>query len=334
VIRLRTPRWWYRRGAAPRLARALAPLSRVWADRTAARLRRVTPREVGAPVVCVGNLTVGGSGKTPTAMAIARLLEEAGMRPVLLASGYGGRLRGPVLVNGARHSAAEVGDEALLMTHARPVVVSRDRLAGARLAVASGGDVVVMDDGHQNPALAKALSLVVVDGETRDGEWPFGDGGVIPAGPLREPLAAGLVRADAVVVLLPADVTVADADLLAVFAGKPVWIARWIAAAPPLGRQVGFAGIAKPWRVERALRAAGCDLVAFEPFADHAPIPEAALRRLAARAEHAGASLITTEKDWMRLSPGWRERVAAWPARVVFDDEAVVSAALRAARRR
>jgi tetraacyldisaccharide 4'-kinase len=333
VIRWRTPSWWYRRGRAPLLARALTPLSHLWADRTAARLRRLTPQAVGAPVVCVGNLTAGGSGKTPTAMEIARLLETAGAHPVVLASGYGGRMNGPVVVENAHHTADDVGDEALLMRRVGPVVVSRDRVAGARLAVAAGADVVVMDDGHQNPALVKAMSIVVVDGETRDGEWPFGDGSVIPVGPLREPLATGLTRADAVVVLLPRDVATADTDLLALFAGKTVWIARWTAGAPPAGRRLGFAGIAKPWRVERALRGAGCDLVAFEGFPDHAPIEEAALRRLARRAKNAGATLLTTEKDWVRLSPEWRARVAPWPARVVFDDEATVSAALLSACR-
>jgi tetraacyldisaccharide 4'-kinase len=266
-------------------------------------------------------------------MEVARLLDAAGMRPALLVSGYGGRLRGPVLVDDAHHTAAEVGDEALMMRRAAPVVVSRDRFAGARLALASGADAVVMDDGHQNPTLAKTLSIVVVDGETRDGEWPFGAGGVIPAGPLREPLATGLCRADAVVVVLPAGLATADADLLAVFADKPVWIARWTAEPPPTGRRFAFAGIAKPWRVERALRVAGGDLVGFEAFPDHAPIGEGALRRLATRAEKAGASLVTTEKDWARLGPEWRERVTPWPARVVFDDEAAVTAALLSACR-
>ena len=287
------------------------------------------PRNPGAPVICVGNLTAGGSGKTPCAIEIARLLLAGGKHPILLASGYGGRLPGPVLV-GDSHTAAEVGDEALLMRRTAEVVVCRDRLVGARFAVASGGDVVVMDDGHQNPALLKHLSLVAVDGDTRDGEWPFGAGGVIPAGPLREPLAIGLSRADAVVVVLPAGAARADADLLAFFAGKPVWVAHWTAAAPPPGPHLGFAGVAKPWRVERALRAAGCELVGFEALADHAPIPEAALRRLAARAEAVGAALITTQKDWVRLTPEWRARVTAWRARIVFDDEAAVLAALQA----
>ena len=183
----------------------------------------------------------------------------------------------------------------------------------------------------RTPPWLKHLSLVAVDGDTRDGEWPFGAGGVIPSGPLREPLAIGLSRADAVVVVLPAGAARADADLLALFAGKPVWVARWTAAPTPPGPHLGFAGVAKPWRVERALRAAGCDLVGFEALADHAPIPEAALRRLAARAEAVGAALITTQKDWVRLTPEWRARVTAWRARIVFDDEVAVLAALQAA---
>ena len=152
--------------------------------------------------------------------------------------------------------------------------------------------------------MKKTLSLIVVDGETRGDEWPFGDGSVFPSGPMREPLGAGLARADAVIVLLPADAPAADSGLIALFAGKPVLIARLEPlAAPPPGRQLGFAGVGKPWKVERALRAAGCDLVDFAPLPDHAPISLATLRFLADRAEALGAGLITTEKDWMRLPP-------------------------------
>ena len=141
-----------------------------------------------------------------------------------------------------------------------------------------------MDDGHQNPSLRKALSLVVVDGETREGEWPFGDGAVFPAGPMREPLAAGLARADAVVLLLPADLEAADPALRAVFGALPVLVARLEPAAPPPpGPQFAFAGVGKPWKVERALRAAGCDLADFAPWPDHHPYAEADLRVMAGR---------------------------------------------------
>ena len=157
-----------------------------------------------------------------------------------------------------------------------PFWVARDRVAGAAAAVAAGARAIVIDDGHQNPALAKALSLVVVDGETRDDEWPFGDGAVFPAGPMREPLAKGLARADAVVVLLPPDLAEPDPELLAVFGDKPVLLARLEPVAPPPpGPQLGFAGVGKPWKFARSLTAAGCDLVDFAPLPDHARFPEA-----------------------------------------------------------
>ncbi|HKT52877.1 MAG TPA: tetraacyldisaccharide 4'-kinase, partial [Caulobacteraceae bacterium] len=157
----------------------------------------------------------------------------------------------------------------------------------------------------------------------------FGDGGVFPAGPMREPLAAGLARADAVVIMLPADLPAPDPSLVALFAGKPVLIARLEPLSPPPpGPQVGFAGVGKPWKVERALEAAGCALVDFIGLPDHAPLDEAAMRRLADHAGRANAGLVTTEKDWVRLPPGWRERVNAWPVRARFEDEAKVKALL------
>jgi tetraacyldisaccharide 4'-kinase len=169
----------------------------------------------------------------------------------------------------------------------------------------------------------------VVDGETRAGEWPFGDGAVFPSGPMREPLAAGLARADAVVLLLPADLATPDPDLVALMGGKPVLIARLEPdAPPPAGPQLAFAGIGKPWKMERALRAAGCDLADFAPFPDHTNYDERTLRFLARRAEMLGAGLVTSEKDWVKLPPDWRTRVAAWPVDVRFEDAAAVEALL------
>jgi len=186
----------------------------------------------------------------------------------------------------------------------------------------------VMDDGHQNPDIRKALSLVVVDGETR-GEWPFGDGSVFPAGPMREPLAVGLARADAVVVLLPVGLAEPDPDLMRLLRSRPVLIARLEPAAPPPpGPRVGFAGVAKPWKVERALQEAGCDLVDFAPLPDHATLDEPLLKALARRAADLGAELVTTEKDWVRLPLSWRERAPAWPVRARFQDEAALDALL------
>ncbi|PVM91600.1 tetraacyldisaccharide 4'-kinase [Caulobacter radicis] len=330
-MKLSTPRWWYRRegGPAPLTRALLTPLSWIWAGATARRIARATPADPGAPVICVGNLTAGGVGKTPIVRELLLVLNNGGVAAHGLSRGYGGSLKGPLRVDPTRHKAGEVGDEPLMLAQDFPIWISRDRVAGATAAAAAGAQVIVMDDGHQNPDLAKTLSLVVVDGETRDDEWPFGDGRVFPAGPMREPLAVGLARADAVIVLLPADLPQADPALLALLASKPVLIARLEPAAPPPGGpQVGFAGVGKPWKVERALQAAGCDLVDFAPFPDHGTYSEDTLRSLAERARDLGASLITTEKDWIRLPPAWRERVAAWPVRARFEDEEALARVL------
>ncbi|MFC0632560.1 tetraacyldisaccharide 4'-kinase [Brevundimonas balnearis] len=333
-MKLNTPRWWYSRDDRhARVARTLLkPASWLWAWATARRIARAAPVDVGAPVISVGNLTVGGSGKTPVAREVIRLLREAGVDAHALSRGYGGRLEGPVRVDPAVHAAADVGDEPLMLAEGGPAWIARDRPAGARAAVGAGAQAVVLDDGHQNPSLNKALSLIVVDGETRDEEWPFGDGGVFPSGPMREPLKAGLARADAVVVLLPTDARGADPELLALFRPLPVFIARLVAdARPPSGPLVGFAGIAKPWKVERSLIAAGADLKDFAPFPDHAAFAERDLHFLAERAALHQARLVTTEKDWARLPPDWRARVAAWPVRARFDDAPAVLALLRRA---
>lgn len=331
-MKLNTPRWWYRRdrkhGTVLRML--LTPAGWIWAAATKRRLARGAWEDVGAPVISVGNLTVGGSGKTPVAMEILRLLRAAGVEAQSLSRGYGGRLEGPVRVDPAAQSAADVGDEPLMIAAGAPAWIARDRAAGARAAVAAGASALVLDDAHQNPALKQALSLVVVDGETRDEEWPFGDGSVFPAGPMREPLEAGLARADAVIVLLPTDVAEVDPDLLETFGSLPVFVARLAPEGPPpAGPQVGFAGIAKPWKVERSLKAAGCDLVDFAPFPDHAAYSEGELKALADRAEVFGAGLVTTEKDWVRLPPEWRSRITSWPVRARFEDELGFAALLR-----
>lgn len=330
-MKLSTPRWWYVRNGAPApVSRALLqPVSWIWAWATARRIARARPIDPGAPVICVGNLTAGGTGKTPVVRELLRRLAARGLVAHGLSRGYGGSLAGPVQVDARSHSAADIGDEPLMLAQDAPIWVARDRAAGALAAVTAGARVVVMDDGHQNPSLLKTLSLVVVDGETRNGEWPLGDGSVFPAGPLREPLATGLARADAVILMLPDDLAAPDPELVAIFGETPVLIARLAPAAPPpAGPQFGFAGVGKPWKVERALIAAGCELVDFAPFPDHQPYDERVLEALADQAGARGAGLVTTEKDWVRLPAGWRERVVAWPVRAVFEDEAAVEALL------
>ncbi len=325
-MKLATPRWWYARGKSPApVARALSrPLSWAWAAATARRLRRGRPVDPGVPVISIGNLTVGGSGKTPVSRAVLERLRAAGVEAHGVSRGYGGRLKGPVRVYPQRHGAAEVGDEPLMLARdGLPIWVARDRAAGAVAAVQGGARALVLDDAHQNPALVKALSLVVVDGETREGEWPFGDGSVFPAGPMREPLGRGLARADAAIVLLPAGLAEVEPELAALLSPVPVLTARLAPTGPsPAGPQLAFAGIAKPWKFERSLIEAGVQLADFAPFADHAPFRDADLRFLAERAARLGAALLTTEKDWVRLPEPWRSRVGVWPVEVCFDDEA------------
>lgn len=325
-MKLATPRWWYSRDRrVGAVARALlTPLSWIWAAVTARRIANGAPVDPGVPVVCVGNLTLGGTGKTPIVRELAGRLGAA-----VLSRGYGGAQAGPLQVDPEHHTAAEVGDEPLMLAHDLTVWIARDRAAGARAAAAAGAKAIVMDDGHQNPSVRKTLSVVVVDGETRGGEWPFGDGRVFPAGPMREPLKTGLARADAVVVLLPADLDAPDPELLAQLSPTPVLMARLEPAAPPPpGPQIGFAGVGKPWKVERALQSAGCDLKDFMPFPDHYPFDEGTLERLASRAAQFDAGLVTTEKDWARLPAAWRARVTPWPVRAVFTDEAALDALL------
>jgi tetraacyldisaccharide 4'-kinase len=324
-MRLPTPRWWYERGrrrASPtRLL--LKPIAAVWAGVTARRIARTRPFDPGVRVICVGGLTLGGTGKTPVVREILDRLASRGVAAQALSRGYGGRLKGPLRVDPAQHNAGDVGDEPLMLARDHPTWIAADRIAGAVSAVAAGAKAIVMDDGHQNPSLKKALSLVVIDGETRDGEWPFGDGEVFPAGPMREPLAVGLARADAVVLMLPVDMDEADPALWVLFGDTPILLARLEPLEPPPpGPQVGFAGVGKPWKIERALIAAGCDLADFIPLPDHARLTEATLNAIAARAERLGAGLVTTEKDWVRLPPDWRARVTAWPVRARFEDEA------------
>jgi tetraacyldisaccharide 4'-kinase len=333
-MRWPTPRWWYerrrRRASATRLL--LTPVAWVWAGVTANRIARAQPFDPGVPVICVGGLTLGGTGKTPVVREMLDRLTTRGVAAHVLSRGYGGRLKGPVPVDPSRHVAHDVGDEPLMLAAAYPTWVSADRVAGAKAAVAAGAQALVMDDGHQNPSLKKRLSVVVIDGETRDGEWPFGDGDVFPAGPMREPLAAGLARADAVVLMLPNDVGAPDPALLAVLGDTPALVARLEPLrAPPTGPQLGFAGVGKPWKVERALVAAGCDLVDFVPLPDHAAFSEFELKALVGRAARLNAGLVATEKDWVRLPPRWRDRVTAWPVRARFDDEAALDQLLQGA---
>jgi tetraacyldisaccharide 4'-kinase len=289
--------WWQEPGTAVAL---LAPVASIYGAVAAARLRQ-TGERAGVPVLCVGNPTVGGSGKTPTALALARLLIDAGERPFLLSRGYGGRLAGPVRVDPQHHRADDVGDEPLLLARGAPTVIARDRVAGARLARSAGAGVIVLDDGFQNPSLGKDLSILVIDG--RRG---IGNGRVFPAGPLRAPIPAQFDRAQVVLMIGdgPAGAVAArDAEArgLTVFRGRLVPDAASVAALTG-SRVLAFAGIGDPEKFFATLSAAGVDVAIARGFPDHHPFTGAQAAALVAEADRAGLSLVTTEKDFVRIS--------------------------------
>jgi len=320
---MRAPEFWQHGGVASAL---LSPLALLYGAAGLLRERAVKPWRPPVPVICVGNLTVGGTGKTPTALAIAHMLRGWDLHVAFLSRGYGGALRGPVRVDPANHDARAVGDEPLLLARCAPTWVARDRKDGARVAIADGADVIVMDDGLQNPALKKDLSLVVVDGESG-----FGNGRVLPAGPLREPLAHGLERAQAFVLVGP-DRTDLRTRLMR---QAPVLTASLVpdAAARALtGRKVhAFAGIGRPEKFFVTLDALGARRTASHAFADHHPYTDAEVARLIDAATADGAIAVTTAKDLVRLTAALRQRVTAVNVDLVFDDVTALERLLRAA---
>jgi len=290
---MRAPRfWWVRPGLAATL---LAPLSAIYGSVAARRLARPGTR-IGIPVICVGNPTVGGAGKTPTAIAIGRQLIADGERPMFLTRGYGGRLAGPAMVQ-ASHGAADVGDEPLLLARIAPTVVARDRVAGARLAEQQGASIVVMDDGFQNPSLRKDLSILVVDARG------IGNGRVIPAGPLRAPLARQLDRAGAMLLVRGG---AADIESAARARGLPVFHGTLeprpdAVASLRTGKVLAFAGIGDPEKFFATLGAAGIEAPIQRGFGDHHRYTAGEAAALIATAERNDLVLLTTEKDLARL---------------------------------
>ena len=317
---MRAPGYWQRDGLLPRV---LSPLGALYGALTARRVARPGLR-LPVPVICVGNLSAGGTGKTPTVIALLERLPEG---THVLSRGHGGRLKGPLRVDPARHSAADVGDEPLLLAAFAPVWIGADRAATGRAAVAAGARCLVMDDGFQNPGLEKDLGLVVVDAERG-----FGNGRMIPAGPLREPVDAGLKRADAVLSIGGRE---AQEKFDAAW-GARIPVPRLTARLRPLATGMvwtdmpvlAFAGIGYPEKFFATLRELGANVIHAEPLTDHQPLTPALMTRLEAEAKLRRAQLVTTEKDAVRLPASFRQKVLTVPVRLVFDDPDAVEAVL------
>lgn len=313
-----TPSFWYPKDKAdlPLQAKLLQPLS--WLYKCGFNIHQGVSNSQNAeiPIICIGNLSAGGTGKTPTCISFVDHLREAGIvqNPYFLMRGYGGAERGPLLVDLKKHNAWDVGDEPLILAQHAPTIISADRVAGAKLAAAQSADVVIMDDGLQNPGIHKDLTIIVVNGE-----MGFGNGLMMPAGPLREPLSSGLAKADAFFLigqdkadakaLLPSGIPIFEAELEAEQDKLPAKDQKYLA----------FAGLGYPEKFFNFLKdELGYDIVETLAFADHCPYHRQDVQDLRKKAKDKDAMLITTVKDYLRLPKGYKDDIFTVPVSMKF----------------
>lgn len=317
---MQAPQFWFTPPDAPHIAaRLLSPLGWLYAAATARRLRQPSALTAQCPVLCVGNINAGGTGKTPTVIALVQLLLAMGKRPHIVTRGYGGQAQGPLEVNPRYHRAEQVGDEPLLLAAFATTWVAKNRVQGVQAAQNAGADVIVLDDGFQDPSVTKTLSLVIVDAA-----HGFGNGKCIPAGPLREAVPIGLARADAIISIGPEKAQRAFKKQWGHILNLPHFEAKVMPLAMGMdwssGRYLAFAGIGHPEKFFTTLRGLGAELVHCEALSDHQSLSATLMGRLQAQAQALQAQLVTTEKDAVRLPEGFQGEVLTLPVRLEVQD--------------
>ena len=316
---MKAPEFWNHksgRESAPVIRTILSPIGWIYGKFVSKSINNSIEYDSGVPVICVGNATLGGTGKTPVTIYILKSLRRLGLNAVGLTRGYGGQEKGPILLND-KHTSIDVGDEPLLLAEHAPVWVSAGRDDGAKAAVSNGASIIIMDDGHQNQLLKKSLSLLVVDAEIG-----FGNGKIFPAGPLRENLNESLKRSDAIILMKPNKDYKPDSFLLRQLRDK-VLIHAYLKPTSilPKGKLYAFSGIGRPNKFFDSLRNYGGNIIEAISYSNHYQYKDIDIEKLFVLASEYGASLITTEKDYVRLPKGYRKGVHKWPVSVHFEDE-------------
>ena len=325
---MKTPLFWFNPPAQPGIwPRLLHPLSILWRVLSDRRQKKGKHLRVSVPVICVGNINVGGTGKTPTVIKLISVLNELGIEAHVISRGYGGSAEGPLRVDELNHTASDVGDEPLLIAAFGPCWVSRDRSLGAEAAIATGAQVLILDDGMQNSDLIKDFTIMVVD--TGVG---FGNGRLLPAGPLRQSVGDGVLAADMV---LSIGQHFAQQEFARRFKSTHA-VLQLTGVLEPLQtgmlwhdiRAFAFAGIGRPKKFFETLRGTGASVVMTRSFGDHEILSGKLLQRMEFEAAKVGAQLVTTEKDAVRLPNGWQQKVITFPVRLEIDDEEALIAAM------
>lgn len=314
----RAPLFWQNEGG---LARMLGPCSWMYQRLSSWRNRRVVPQKVSVPVVCVGNVVMGGAGKTPTVLALTRMLQEAGLTPHILSRGYGGYYRDVIQVKPDQHTYTQVGDEPLLLARMAPTWIGSNRIQAAKKAIRAGANILIMDDGLQNPYLHKDLRILVIDALQG-----MGNGRVFPAGPLREPIDMGLQKSDWIVTI--GDEAQEKKMLRSIINGTslPHVRARIEVNDVPqksgvsTKRVVAFSGIGFPEKFRQSLIQLEHDICEFIVFPDHHPYTILEIQHLIKTAQLHKAQLVTTEKDYLRVPVIYRSHVGVLPVHVEFDE--------------